>query len=78
MDLNSVTFKEMLRHPYFEYYLVKAIFNYKDRIRTFDSVEPKEGACLTPSRDCSDCKGCILPTLRPMSILRFHFHQENP
>jgi len=39
MEMNSVTFKEMVRHPYFEYYLVKAIFNYKDRIRTFDSVE---------------------------------------
>jgi competence ComEA-like helix-hairpin-helix protein len=38
MDLNAVTFKEMVKHPYFEYYLVKAIFNYKDRIRQFDSV----------------------------------------
>jgi competence protein ComEA len=38
MDLNAVTFKEMLRHPYFEYYLVKAIFNYKDRVKVFDSV----------------------------------------
>jgi DNA uptake protein ComE-like DNA-binding protein len=38
MDLNTVTFKTMLSHPYFEYYLVKAIFNYKDRVRTFDSV----------------------------------------
>jgi len=39
IDLNHVTFKEMLRHPYFEYYLVKAIFNYKDEIKAFDSVE---------------------------------------
>lgn len=38
MDLNTVTFKAMLSHPYFEYYLVKAIFNYKDQVRTFDSV----------------------------------------
>jgi competence ComEA-like helix-hairpin-helix protein len=38
MDLNAVTFKEMLRHPYFEYYLVKAIFNYKDRVKVFDSI----------------------------------------
>jgi competence protein ComEA len=38
MDLNSVAFKEMMRHPYFEYYLVKMIFNYKDRIKSFDSV----------------------------------------
>jgi len=38
MDLNHVAFKEMLKHPYFEYYLVKAIFNRKDRIRSYDSV----------------------------------------
>ena len=39
LDLNTVSFKEMLRHPYFEYYLVKAVFNYKDEIKAFDSVE---------------------------------------
>jgi len=38
IDINSVTFKELLRHPYFEYYLVKAIFNYRDEIKAFDSV----------------------------------------
>jgi competence protein ComEA len=38
IDLNSVTFKELLKHPYFEYNLVKAIFNYKDKMREFDSV----------------------------------------
>jgi DNA uptake protein ComE-like DNA-binding protein len=38
IDLNAVTFKELLRHPYFEYYLVKAIFNYKDDVKAFDSV----------------------------------------
>jgi competence protein ComEA len=38
MDLNSVAFKEMMRHPYFEYYLVKMIFNYKDKLKSFDSV----------------------------------------
>lgn len=38
MDLNAVTFKEMLKHPYFEFYLVKEIFNYRDRIKEFDSV----------------------------------------
>jgi competence protein ComEA len=38
IDLNRVTFKELLRHPYFEYYLVKAIFNYKDEITAWDSV----------------------------------------
>ena len=38
IDLNTVTFKELLKHPYFEYYLVKEIFNYKDEIREWDSV----------------------------------------
>jgi len=38
IDLNSVTFKELLRHPYFEYYLVKAVFNFKDEIKAYDSV----------------------------------------
>ena len=38
IDLNAVAFKELLRHPYFEYYLVKAIFNFKDEIKAFDSV----------------------------------------
>ena len=38
IDLNLVTFKELMRHPYFEYYLVKAIFNYKDEIKAYDSV----------------------------------------
>jgi competence protein ComEA len=39
INLNTVTFKELLKHPYFEYYLVKEIFNYKDGIRAYDSVE---------------------------------------
>lgn len=38
IDLNSVTFKDLLRHPYFEYYLVKAIFQKKDEIKRFDSL----------------------------------------
>jgi DNA uptake protein ComE-like DNA-binding protein len=38
IDLNAVTFKELLKHPYFEYYLVKAIFNYKDQIHNYDSI----------------------------------------
>jgi len=39
MDLNAVTFKEMLRHPYFEYFLVKAIFNYRDKVKRIRSVD---------------------------------------
>jgi DNA uptake protein ComE-like DNA-binding protein len=38
MDLNTITFKEMLRHPYFEYNLVKAIFQKRDKIKRYDSV----------------------------------------
>ena len=39
MDLNTVTFKEMLRHPYFEYFLVKAIFSYRDKVKRIRSVD---------------------------------------
>jgi competence ComEA-like helix-hairpin-helix protein len=38
LDLNNSGFKEMLNHPYFEYYLVKAIFNYKDAAGGFKST----------------------------------------
>jgi len=38
LDLNTVAFKDLLKHPYFEYYLVKAIFQKKDEIKRFDSV----------------------------------------
>jgi DNA uptake protein ComE-like DNA-binding protein len=39
IDLNTVAFKDLLKHPYFEYYLVKAVFQKKDEIRAFESVE---------------------------------------
>ena len=39
ININQVSFKDLLRHPYFEYYLVKAIFQKKDEIRAFDSIE---------------------------------------
>lgn len=39
MDINNITFKEMMKHPYFEYYLVKAIFSRKDELKAYDSVE---------------------------------------
>jgi DNA uptake protein ComE-like DNA-binding protein len=38
IDLNAVTFKDLMKHPYFEYYLVKAIFQYKDDVKAFDSI----------------------------------------
>jgi len=37
-NLNTVEFKELLKHPYLEYYLVKSIFDYKDKNGRFDSV----------------------------------------
>ncbi|MBW6460343.1 MAG: helix-hairpin-helix domain-containing protein [Bacteroidales bacterium] len=39
MDLNTVTFKEMLRHPYFEYFLVKALFSHRDNVKRISSVD---------------------------------------
>ena len=38
MDLNAVEFKSLLKHPYVEYYIVKSIFNFKDKHGRFDSV----------------------------------------
>jgi competence protein ComEA len=38
IDINTVTFKDLLKHPYFEYYLVKAIFNKKDELKHYDSI----------------------------------------
>ncbi len=38
MDLNEVEFKELLRHPYMEYYIVKAIFQHKKEQGAFHSV----------------------------------------
>lgn len=38
MDLNEVEFKVLLKHPYVEYYIVKSIFNYKDKNGQFTSV----------------------------------------
>lgn len=39
MDLNKATFKQLLQHPYFEYHIVKNIFNYKDKNGNFQTVE---------------------------------------
>ncbi len=38
-NLNTVEFKELLRHPYLEYYLVKSIFDYKSKNGKFGSVD---------------------------------------
>jgi DNA uptake protein ComE-like DNA-binding protein len=39
MDLNKTDFKEMTKHPYLEYHIVKSIFTYKDKKGRFESVE---------------------------------------
>ena len=38
LDLNYSGFKDLLQHPYMEYYLVKSVFEYKDRHGQFDSI----------------------------------------
>ncbi|MCL2511928.1 MAG: helix-hairpin-helix domain-containing protein [Bacteroidales bacterium] len=39
LDLNKSPFRDFTSHPYFEYYIVKAIFEYKDKHGSFASVE---------------------------------------
>ncbi len=38
MDLNTATFRELLRHPYLEYEDVKRIVNYRDKHHPMDSL----------------------------------------
>ena len=38
IDLNHATFKELLRHPYLEYFMVKSIFDYKEENEGFYTV----------------------------------------
>jgi competence ComEA-like helix-hairpin-helix protein len=38
IEINDVEFKQLLRHPYFNYSLVKAIFNHRDKIKRFNSI----------------------------------------
>lgn len=38
MDLNRTGFREMVAHPYLEFYIVKSIFDYKDAVGRYDSV----------------------------------------
>ena len=39
LDLNKSSFKDFTRHPYFEHYIVKAIFEHKDKNGVFASVD---------------------------------------
>jgi competence protein ComEA len=38
IEINSVTFKELLKHPYFDYNTTKAIFKVRDRIGEFSDL----------------------------------------
>lgn len=37
ININTVTFKELMRHPYFEFYMVKTICNERELRKGFDS-----------------------------------------
>lgn len=39
IDINNVEFKQLLSHPYFDYHIVKSIFNYKNRIKNIKSLD---------------------------------------
>lgn len=39
LNINTATFKELLRHPYLEYEMVKSIVNFRENTRVFQSVD---------------------------------------
>ncbi len=39
LDINKATFKELLRHPYLDYDVVKNIVNFRDQVRPYKSLE---------------------------------------
>lgn len=39
LDINTITFKKLLSHPYFNYQTTKAIFNIRDKIGSFTTIE---------------------------------------
>lgn len=48
LDLNSATFRELLRHPYLEYENVKSIVNYRDFAGTIQSLQELEDNFILP------------------------------
>ena len=38
LNVNEATFKELLRHPYIEYNMVKSIVNFREQVRPFKNV----------------------------------------
>lgn len=39
LNVNTATFKELLRHPYMEYEMVKSIVNFREQVRPFKNVD---------------------------------------
>lgn len=39
INLNSVEFKELLRHPYFSYELTREVFTFKRKVKSFTSLD---------------------------------------
>ncbi len=39
IDINKATFKELLRHPYLDYEVVKNIVNFRERVRPYKNLE---------------------------------------
>jgi DNA uptake protein ComE-like DNA-binding protein len=39
LDINKATFKDLLRHPYLDYEVVKNIVNFREQVRPYKSVE---------------------------------------
>jgi DNA uptake protein ComE-like DNA-binding protein len=48
LDLNSATFRELLRHPYLEYEDVKALVNYRDFAESIQSLQELEDNFILP------------------------------
>jgi len=48
LDLNSATFRELLRHPYLEYEDVKALVNYREFAGTIESLRELQDNFILP------------------------------
>jgi len=49
VNLNQVEFKALLRHPYFDYEMVKGIFNYKRKVKQIRSASELQSANVVSS-----------------------------
>ncbi len=39
ININKVTVKELIKHPYFEFYLAKSIITYRDKKKKLNNLE---------------------------------------